>query len=69
MQNDGAQFAVRAMLALLILSNGDQRLLGAMAQRCINDEGSAKTCDWSARRIARADAGGAGKGARRLRRA
>ncbi|MCA1242520.1 DUF2336 domain-containing protein [Stappia stellulata] len=38
LQNDGAQFAVRAMLALLILSNGDQRLLGAMAQRCINDE-------------------------------
>lgn len=39
LQNQGAEFAVRAMLAVLILSAADQRLLGALARRCTQDEG------------------------------
>jgi len=38
LQNEGAEFAVRALLALLILSNGDRKLLGALAHRCATDE-------------------------------
>lgn len=39
LQNEGAEFAVRAVLALLILSGSDQRLMGALAKRCAEDEG------------------------------
>lgn len=36
-QNHGASFSTRALLALLIVSTGDQRLLGALARRCADD--------------------------------
>jgi uncharacterized protein (DUF2336 family) len=39
LQNDGSEFAVRALLALLILAGSDQRLLGALALRCAQDDG------------------------------
>ncbi len=37
LHNPGADFSVRAMLALLIIANSDPRLLGAMAKRCRED--------------------------------
>lgn len=39
LHNRGAEFAVRALLAILILSGSDQRLLWALAQRCALDDG------------------------------
>lgn len=38
LHNRGAEFAVRAMLAVLILSGSDRRLLGALAHRCTEDD-------------------------------
>ncbi|WP_067217111.1 DUF2336 domain-containing protein [Stappia indica] len=38
LQNQGAEFAVRALLAVLILSAADHRLRGALARRCVQDE-------------------------------
>jgi uncharacterized protein (DUF2336 family) len=38
LHNEAVVFGTRALLALLILSSGDQRLLGALARRCSLDE-------------------------------
>ncbi|MHC5652775.1 DUF2336 domain-containing protein [Stappia sp. ICDLI1TA098] len=38
LHNDGAAFNVRALLALLIQSNSDPRLLAALARRCAGDD-------------------------------
>ena len=38
LHNDDATFGTRALLALLILSCADERLLGALAQRCTDDQ-------------------------------